>query len=236
MRGLLYRSIRPLTVCRNGQEHIWFRVPGNNNLVSSARVAGKPFDLLIRVPASTLSNNKTNFNSKENTSCNIQPWEFNSRTLQNVKFLLVPRRKFGLGRKDPPFGHAKFRGRIVWVEPLVFAVFFITLTSLFIDWRTLKEEYGITILPDVIYRAMTQGIDGEGQVIFILPEETFLVRALPLTLFTIFFHCKCYLQWYVSDIMCIIYRKFGILENQQRKMLHLPKLLCLQNDGMKFTQ
>ena len=172
MHGVLYRSIKPLTVCRTGQEHIWFRVPGNNKPVASSRIAGKPFDLLIRVPVSTLSNSTANVNSKENTSSNIKLRQFNSRTLQNVKFLLVPRRQFGLGRKDPPFGHARFHGRIVWVEPLVFGVFFLTITCLFIDWRKLKEEYGLTILPDVMYRAMTQGTDSEGQVIFNLQEET----------------------------------------------------------------
>ena len=166
MRGLLYRSLRPLTGCRSGQEHIWFRIPGNNYAVSSARVSEKPFDLLIRVPASTLSTNIAQSNSKDITSSNIQQCEFSRRTLQNVKFLLVPRRNFGLGRKDPAFGHARFHGRINWVEPAVFGAFFICIISLFIDWRKLKEEYGINILPDVLYRGMTQGIDSEGQVQF----------------------------------------------------------------------
>ena len=170
MRGLLYRSLRPLTVCRSGQEHIWCRVLGNNYTVSSARAAGKPFDLLIRIPASTLSNNVAQDNWKEITN-NNQHCEFNRRTLKNIKFLLVPRRNFGLGRKDPPFGHARFHGRINWLEPAVFAAFFITITSLFVDWRTLKEQYGINILPDVMYRAMTQGVDSEGQVNFSFLEE-----------------------------------------------------------------
>jgi hypothetical protein len=78
----------------------------------------------------------------------------------------VPRRNFGLGRKDPAFGHARFHGRINWVEPAVFGAFFICIISLFIDWRKLKEEYEINILPDVLYRGMTQGIDSEGQVKF----------------------------------------------------------------------
>jgi len=138
--------------------------------VSSARAVGKPFDLLIRIPASTLSNNVAQDNCKEITNSN-QHCEFNRRTLKNIKFLLVPRRNFGLGRKDPPFGHARFHGRINWLEPAVFAAFFITITSLFVDWRTLKEQYGINILPDVLSRAMTQGVDSEGQVNFRFLEE-----------------------------------------------------------------
>lgn len=164
MPVLPYRALRPLSACRSGQEHIWFRVLGNNCSVPLERAVGKPFDLLVRVPASTLSNNVAQTNSTPFTYKNIQQFEFNHANLKNIRFLLVPKRKFGLGRKDPQFGHARFRGRIQFVEPFVFGMFFLSLTIVFIDWQKLKEEYGIDILPEFLYKGFTQMVDADGQV------------------------------------------------------------------------
>ena len=89
MSVLPYRALRPLTACRAGQEHIWFRLLGNNFSVPLARHVGKPFDLLVRVPASTLSNTAAQTNAKPLTNKNIQQCEFNNANLTNSNDIVV---------------------------------------------------------------------------------------------------------------------------------------------------
>ena len=168
MSKLLAQTIRPLTFGRLGQEHVWIRVPEYHPATFLTRTAGKPLDLLIRVPLSTLSKRSHPYDIKD---YNRYPThnEINWKTLQNARCFLMPRRSFGLNRKDPPFGHARWKGRINWVEPLVFAVLGAALFVGFIDWRKLKEDYGINILPELMYKGMVYGIDGENRVrIFVL--------------------------------------------------------------------
>ena len=167
MSYLLSRQLTQLKFGSSTQKHIWFRVPERQFPVTFlSRIIGKPFDILIRVPVSTLSK-QPQISQNENIKSQNQvifKYVSNWNESQSTRFLLLPRRRFGLGRKDPPFGHAKIPGRINWVEPFVYFMFLLAMLSVVIDWRKLKEEYGIDILPRFFYTAFTRGNDGDGTV------------------------------------------------------------------------
>ena len=167
MSYLLSRQLTQLKFGSSAQKHIWLRVLEPQFPVSFfSRIIGKPFDILIRVPISTLSK-QPQISQNENIEGRNQvifKYVSNWNELQNTRFLLLPRRRFGLGRKDPPFGHAKIPGRINWLEPFVYLMFFLAMLSVLIDWRKLKEEFGIDILPRFFYTAFTRGHDGDGTV------------------------------------------------------------------------
>ena len=164
MSKLLHRSIAPFT-SKTCEKHIWIRVLDTNlPAVLLSRKLGSPVDVLVRVPVSKLSSNAKNDTFNVANCKKIEPYKLSWQTMNNAKFFVVPKRDFGLSRKNPAFGHARFKG-IFW-EPLFFFVSIHLILSLFIDWRRLKEEYGIDILPTWLYTALVQtGIDGDGRVI-----------------------------------------------------------------------
>ena len=51
------------------------------------------------------------------------------------------------------------------MEAFAFFSILIILVMCLVDWRKLKEDYGIEILPLYLYKAFTQAnIDGDGRV------------------------------------------------------------------------
>ena len=62
---------------------------------------------------------------------------------------LIPRRKFGQGRKIPIFGHAetKTASKYGYVNlwPFLFTPIFALVTFYMVDWRGLKDKYGFDI-------------------------------------------------------------------------------------------
>ena len=169
MTHLLSRPFRPLTFVRSKQDHVWIRLlQGQFPSSSASRTSRNQVHLLVRIPLCDLSKKPSQY-LQQNTGVNYRYLHNNvnviSKTsLEHIRLFLVPNRRFGLGRKDPPFGHARPPGRINWLEPFVFFAFGFALLSLWIDWRKLKEEYGIDILPRVFYRAFTETSDGDGTV------------------------------------------------------------------------
>lgn len=69
------------------------------------------------------------------------------------------RRGFGRGKRDPPFGHSKFTPPFAGFELGVMVFAFVCLMIGLLDWRRLKDEYGIDILPEFLYRQLTQDLD-----------------------------------------------------------------------------
>ena len=168
MTHLLSRPFRPLTFVRSKQDYVWIRLLQRQfPSPLCSRISRNQFHLLIRLPLSESLKNPSRYLQQENTGLNHRNLHNNVNlisklSLEHVRLFLVPNRRFGLGRKDPPFGHANPPARINWVEPLVFWAFALAFLSLFIDWRKLKEKYGIDILPRLLYKGLTQGIDGDG--------------------------------------------------------------------------
>ena len=111
MSKQLFQSMRPVAVYRSLQGHVWFRVLQSYPFI--CRNYSKSYDLLIRVPVvKTSLKLDSQFKGHQSSVANIQEHDY--KISQKLRFLLVPSRQFGLGRKDPPFGHAKFTGRIQW--------------------------------------------------------------------------------------------------------------------------
>lgn len=164
MSKLLQRSITPCA-SKMIEKYIWIRAPDYLPTVLLTRKFGRPVDLLIRVPASTLSNNSNNLKPKMLNYESSKHHRFNCKQLSNVKFCFVPKRNFGLSRKNPPFGHQRIKGNLLWMEPLTLGIGFTLMFIPFLDWRRIKEEYGIDILPKFMYDALTKtGVDGDGRV------------------------------------------------------------------------
>ena len=164
MSKLLHRSIPPCA-SKMITKYIWIRAPDCLPTVFLTRKFGRPVDLLVRVPASTLSNKSNNLKLKNSSSKPTDHHRLNFKQLSNVKYCFVPKRNFGLSRKNPPFGHQRIKGNLLWMEPFVMLVGFTLMFIPFLDWRRIKEEYGIDILPKFMYDAYTQtGVDGDGRV------------------------------------------------------------------------
>ena len=163
MSKQLFQRMRPVAVDRSLQGHVWFRVLQSYPFI--CRNYSKSYDLLIRVPVvKTSLNLDSQFKGNQPFVVNIKEYDY--KISQKLRFLLVPSRQFGLGRKDPPFGHAKFTGRIRWTEPLFFSLIGLSMFIFFMDWRKLKEEYGIKILPDFLYQGITEsGVGADGQAV-----------------------------------------------------------------------
>ena len=164
MSKLLFRSTASYKSTMK-EKHILVRVVDYLPTLFLARKCGRPVDLLVRVPVSTLSCNPNDSKLLKANKILIEPYKLNWKTLINARYFLVPKRNFGLGRRNPDFGHKSFRVQTHLMEAFAFFSILIILVMCLVDWRKLKEDYGIEILPLYLYKAFTQAnIDGDGRV------------------------------------------------------------------------
>ena len=148
------------------QKHILVRVVDYLPTLFLARKCGRPVELLVRVPVSTLSNNLNDTKLLNANKRLIEPYKLNWKTLVNARYFLVPKRNFGLGRRNPDFGHKRFRTQTYVLESFAYFSLITIMMICLIDWRKLKEDYGIDILPRYLYVSWTQtGITGDNVVI-----------------------------------------------------------------------
>ena len=165
MSKLLFRSTASYKSTMR-EKHIIVRVVDYLPTLFLARKCGRPVDLLVRVPLSTLSSNPSDSKLLETNKKLIEPYKLNWKTLINARYFLVPKRNFGLSRRNPDFGHKRFRTQTYVAETFVVGCMLFCMFVVIIDWRTLKENYGIDILPSFLYVSLTQtGVDGDNRVI-----------------------------------------------------------------------
>ena len=168
MSKLLYRSIAPVG-SKMSEKHILIRVIDYLPTLLLTRKYGKPVDLLVRVPLSSLTSTSINSKLLSANKQKIELYKLNWKTLNNARFFYVPKRNFGLSRQNPPFGHAKIPGRIQFLEAFILVFGVTMMLTCFVDWRKLKEDYGIDPLPSFVYDAYTNApVDVDGKVCLLI--------------------------------------------------------------------
>ena len=85
---------------------------------------------------------------------------------ERVELLMVLSRDFGRSKKLPPFGHSKPKKPKYLFHVLFMATTISLLIFCMVDWATLKEVYGIEVLPQFLYELATTNLYQLGGKVF----------------------------------------------------------------------